>query len=884
MFRRFIPLLAAGLLAGPAAAHQYELGSLVIGHPWSRPTPAGAPMGVAYLSITNNGAEPDALIGASSPASSGVQFHQTTISEGMARMRPLSEIDIGPGTTVKIEPGGFHLMLVALKAPLAAGKSVPLTLQFLRAGSITVELSIEARDAPPAAETVMSQSLGVVTVVARRPSSLPTQIPTTIEGVSGETVTRTVNATDSEDALKYFPSLNVRKRYIGDFDHAVLASRASGTQNSARSLVYADGILLSNLLGNGAAFTPRWGLVTPEEIERVDVLYGPFSAAYPGNSVGAVVDYVTRMPDALELRASLSTFVEDFDVYETHDSFGGWQASASYGDARGDSSWWVNFNRLDSDSHPIAYATRLFSASAPGSDGVPVTGALPARNPRNQDWWLLGATNRIETVQDHAKLKFAHDFSDSLQLSYTFGLWRNDAERESDTWLRDAAGAPVYAGPVNIDGRVLSISATEMGPSNQQLTHFMHGLSLRKRRVGNWDFEAAASLYDYDEDQTRSPLVPMPAASSSSAGRIADQSGTGWSTVALRASWHGDQSGGGHFIELGIQDDRYRLRTEVRETSDWLNGAAAARFSAFRGDTSLTSLFAQDSWHFARDWHTTLGLRLERWRAENGAISNATETEPFPARSDTWVSPKLALSWAATGFTTLKASLGRAVRLPTVSELYQGSIAQGSIVNNDPNLSPERSWTTELSAVNDFDHGNLRATLFFEDTRDALYSQLNVAAGSTVNTIQNVGRIRTRGLELAAQWRARESLELTGSVTYAHSRIVENDALPASVDKSQPRVPEWRATALASWQLRDRLSATFGARYSGQQFNTLDNSDPHGTAYTGTSRYLVYDTRLRMTFGRMSAALGVDNLGNERYWAFHPYSRRTYNAEIAARL
>ena len=97
----------------------------------------------------------------------------------------------------------------------------------------------------------------------------------------------------------------MRKRYIGDYDHAVLASRASGTGNSARSLVYADGILLSNLLGNGATFTPRWGLVTPEEIERVDVLYGPFSAAYPGNSVGAVVDYVTRMPDAFEAHAKV---------------------------------------------------------------------------------------------------------------------------------------------------------------------------------------------------------------------------------------------------------------------------------------------------------------------------------------------------------------------------------------------------------------------------------------------------------------------------------------------------------------------------------------------------------------------------------------------------
>src|SRR5678816_3744560 len=87
-------------------------------------------------------------------------------------------------------------------------------------------------------------------------------------------------------------------------------------RSPARSLVYADGILISNLLGNGATFTPRWGLVTPEEIERVDVLYGPFSAAYPGNSVGAVVDYVTRMPDKLEAHAKVGVVSQPFELYQ----------------------------------------------------------------------------------------------------------------------------------------------------------------------------------------------------------------------------------------------------------------------------------------------------------------------------------------------------------------------------------------------------------------------------------------------------------------------------------------------------------------------------------------------------------------------------------------
>ena len=177
-----------------------------------------------------------------------------------------------------------------------------------------------------------TRSLGVVSVTGERPTSLPTQIPTTTESITRSQIERTVNATDAEDALKYFPSLLVRKRYIGDYNHAVLSSRASGTGNSARSAVYADGMLLSNFLGNGVgglSFPPRWGMVTPEEIDRVDVMYGPFSAAYPGNSVGAVVDYLTRMPSKLEAHAKLGYVAQPFELYQTHATYRAWQDSAS---------------------------------------------------------------------------------------------------------------------------------------------------------------------------------------------------------------------------------------------------------------------------------------------------------------------------------------------------------------------------------------------------------------------------------------------------------------------------------------------------------------------------------------------------------------------------
>jgi iron complex outermembrane receptor protein len=737
---------------------------------------------------------------------------------------------------------------------------------------------VRAEDAP--LET-RSREIGTVTVIGRRPTSLPTQIPTTIEGIDGVDIGVRINATDAEDALKYFPSLVVRKRYIGDYDHAVLASRASGTNNSARSLVYADGILLSNLLGNGATFTPRWGLVTPEEIARVDVLYGPFSAAYPGNSVGAVVDYVTRMPDDLEMRASVSSFSEDFEVYASQGTYAGWQASASVGDTLGRWSWWLNFNRLDSDAHPVSYANKLVSSGAPDTAGMPVTGALAERNPREQDWLILGSTTATHTIQDHAKLKVVYEISPRLRASYTLGWWDNESQRSSDTYLRDPAGNPVYSGSINVDGRRYTVAPADFAPTAGDLRHRMQGLSLQTARDGVWNYELAASDYDYDRDLVRSPTAALPAAASGGAGRIAEQDGTGWSTLALRATRRtGDQHG--HVLDIGYQLDDYRLRALVSNADDWLAGAPTTRFSAFRGDTRLTSLYAQDTWAFAEPWRATLGVRIERWEGANGAVADAAATVELGDRSESYVSPKLAIARELTPQWSVKASLGRAVRFPTVAELYQGSIASNVVVNNDPNLRPEKSWTSELSGERALGAGSVRLTAFVEDTTDALYSQTNVTVTPNVTSIQNVGEIGTRGLEVALQQPALlgSRLDFSASITYARSRIEQNDNFPASVGKWQPRVPDWRANALVTYRLGEAWSLTAGGRYSGTQYNTLDNSDTNPYAFTGTSPFIVFDLRARYANDRFNAAIGIDNVGDEEYWAFHPYTRRSVIAEL----
>ncbi len=720
-----------------------------------------------------------------------------------------------------------------------------------------------------ATDDLKTSAIERVTIKGDRPTTLPTEIPTTIEGINAKTLETTINAIDAEDALKYLPSLLVRKRYVGDYNHAVLATRASGTGNSARSFVYADGILLSNLLGNSANFTPRWGMVTPEEIQRVDVLYGPFSAAYAGNSAGAVVDYVTRMP-------------ENFEESGTDQRYSGKQLSASLGNKQGAFSWWANINRLDSEGHPIVFANKLLSTGVTSTAGKPVTGAIPGKNPQGLDWWLIASTGQYHTIQDHAKIKLAYDLTSTLRASYSLGVWRNDMNSGVQTYLRDTAGNPVYSGDVNIAGKKYTINPTDIANNKNQLEHVTHGLNVKSNTKGVWDWEVAASLYDYQKDIARAPTVAIPVADTGGAGRITNGSGTGWNTLALKGIWRPNTH---HTTEFGYQREAYKLRTLVSDTNNWIDGNALKRFSAFQGNSELNSVYLQDAWRINPEWKAIVGGRFEQWSAHDGALSNATTTLPFAKRDESYFSPKAALAYRANDDLTLKASLGRAVRMPTVSELYQGTVSTQTIVNNDPNLKPEKSWTSEWSVEQSLNNGKglLRATFFREDTVDALYSQTNTSVTPSITNIQNVDKIRTNGLEIAYQASdvGITGLDLTASVTYADSKIVKNDKFVKSVGKWQPRVPNWRANFVASYRHNDQLSTTFAVRYSGRQYGTLDNSDINEFTYTGVSRFVVADLRVRYKIDQQwSAAVGIDNLNNKKYWAFHPYTQRSVVAEL----
>lgn len=147
MTRIALALLAAVLAAGGALANDYDLKSLHISRPFTRATPPGGQVAGAFMSIENRGKDADRLVGVSSPVAGLAQVHEMAMAGGLMQMRAVQGIELKPGATVQLRPGGYHIMLEALKQPLKQGDQIPLTLTFEKAGPIEIKVTVEAMGA-----------------------------------------------------------------------------------------------------------------------------------------------------------------------------------------------------------------------------------------------------------------------------------------------------------------------------------------------------------------------------------------------------------------------------------------------------------------------------------------------------------------------------------------------------------------------------------------------------------------------------------------------------------------------------------------------------------------------------------------------------------------
>lgn len=135
-------LVAAMGMVFPTVADDSTVGALTIEDAWARASAGPAKTGAAYVTITNGGAETDRLIAVTTPVAKKAAVHAHTMDGGVMKMRPVEAVEVNPGEPTVFMPGGLHVMLMGLKAPLVEGNTFPLTLAFERSGIVEVRVRV----------------------------------------------------------------------------------------------------------------------------------------------------------------------------------------------------------------------------------------------------------------------------------------------------------------------------------------------------------------------------------------------------------------------------------------------------------------------------------------------------------------------------------------------------------------------------------------------------------------------------------------------------------------------------------------------------------------------------------------------------------------------
>ncbi|MBY0573238.1 MAG: TonB-dependent receptor [Undibacterium sp.] len=731
------------------------------------------------------------------------------------------------------------------------------------------------------------QQVQSVAIEGKR-SPLAANLPATTASLTVEQLRLQQNIFNPEDVLLNMPNTTIRKRYSGD-RNALIGGRSFSSTQAPRGLVLLDGYLISNFLGRFDA--PRWNMIAPEEIERVDMLFGPFSAIYPGNSIGSTIIVSTRKPKTFEASARFALQRENFDSYGQHEKLTNMQSSIQIGDKLPNGIWYrFMANHQDSTGHPMQYYSvnandaGVFAKPAGTKSTTAVTGVIYDIAPTGQKRAVFGANAGAidHTLQNTVKAQFGYDFSNNLTAEGMLAWWNNDSATRNSSQMRDATGQTIWSGRVSNNGNVWDIPTTAFAPFNRNEAHLQSGVTLKTRYSSGWNFSLVASQYQILEDLQRNANNPDPVAALGGAGTSTTREGTHFRTLELQSTYK--PIAGQHYLSLCLHANTYHLQQQVQNiVSDWRTNSGVDS-QKVAGDTRLFALYGQDAWNFAPSWKATLGARWESWNADDGFQQfTPGATQNYAARHLTTFSPKAALTWDAMDEVTLRLSAGRGTRFATVAELFQGSQSGSSIVVNDPHLRPERSDAFEFMLEKRFNNANLRVSIFQDKIRDTIWSQTNLTVFPNITNVQNVDLVNTRGIELAGDMDHFfiAGLSLNGNLALNHATILENKNFPGSVGKEWVRIPRVRASIGVNYMVNSVWNLATTLRYVGRQYTDMMNLDSYPDTYGGVSRVKQIDLRaVYMPSKNWQLAMGIDNVLDYRAYQYHPLPGRNLFAEI----
>ncbi|OUR89487.1 TonB-dependent receptor [Gammaproteobacteria bacterium 42_54_T18] len=682
-----------------------------------------------------------------------------------------------------------------------------------------------------------------------------------------------INITTTEDVVKYEPSLVIRRRFIGD-SNGTLGIRGSNMFQTSRSMVFADGVPLHYFLESRWNGAPRWTMVSASEIAQVEVLYGPFSAEYSGNSMGGVVLIETAIPQEREFHIDGTFFTQEFDDYGFDDNVSGFKGFMSFGDKVGDLSYFLSYNHLENDSQP-----QIFREAKEGGTGTTsVSGAIIENDRTGNEKIWYGDTGIVNTITDNYKFKLGYDFGNwSTLLNVAYEDRRSTAD-SANSYVKDDAGNTIWSESNAIQGeQEFSFNSTGLNVSEADRESLSVGIRIKGDISDTTQLEVNINRFDILHDEERSSEANPNDPDYTSEGEIEDYDDSGWKTAEVKLT--SDNFGAkGVQVVTGVRHETYELNTSVYDSPDYASGTKGAATSRSGGKTTVSAIYSQLNWDINTHWDMAFGLRYEYFKSYGGYYENDNfELTSIPSNSTTKASPKFSVGYQPTDEWLIRYSIAKAYRFPIVEELFSQYEKYNTASIANPGLKPENGLHHNLMFDKLIDGGYLRVNIFQETIKKVIESQTDTSTG--LRTFIPIDEVNTSGIEFIANIMGvfNPQLDMRFNLTYVDSEITKNDPDPELEDNQFPRTPHWRSNLLATYHINTQWNVGGSVQYASNSFGRLDNTDKEDNVYGAQDAYTRLGLKTAYAINKnTNVSLGVDNLTNEISYVAHPWPGRTY--------
>lgn len=701
-----------------------------------------------------------------------------------------------------------------------------------------------------------------------------------------------INVTTTEDIISHEPSLIIRKRYIGD-SNGTIGIRGSNMFQTTRTMITADGLPLHYFLQTSYSGSPRWSLIGSDEVESAEIIYGPFSAEYGGNSMGGVVKLKTRDPKKRRIVLQGTLFSQDYDELGTNEYFNGGKVFASFEDKFGDLGLYLSYSHLENNSQPQTQ----FAASEGGAGGAVVNGATSGVEEHGNAAAYYGDSGPDNMATDLFKIKTNYDIGDYQVRGSIAYADRKKEQDELNNFLTDTNGNPVYDDTVTTpDGtnfKTSSYGASVFQGRTHDRESLLFGLGLigPVGDDGDWVFDIYATSFDILKDEEectgRNPDDPTyVAANAAFKGRLTKYDDTGWKTFDAKVGTEYFGGDDNQRLSIGYKYSQYELEIEPFKYNS-INNIKGSTRGASGGETFTHSVFAQWGWAFDPSWDLSLGLRYDDWRGESGFFDENKDgqlsgTENHDDRHENGFLPKLSLAYFLTDMTTIRYSAARALRFPVIEELYQNVNEALQVSVADANLDPEDGIFQNLMIEHQIQGGLLSFNLFYEDVDNVIFSQNVTVNGGNLRTFLPIDTVKTKGAEFVYNQSKimGSKLNTRFNISYTDAEITKNKLDTSLEGNTFPRLPNWRANLLADYPLTARLDLHGGIRYASNSYGDLDNSDHAEQVFGAQDEYVFVNAKMNWQATRATQfSVGVDNIFNEDAYVHHPWPSRTFFLE-----